>query len=156
MVRATKAAAKPAPEPVEEEAPLAKLLDKEPSEVHNRFVDYIEDQVGYECDPKTVQLVISQWQKFQKTPEQQEFTKQRKEAAAAAREEREAKAAAAPAAEKPARGRRSAAKAVEVDEEDEAPARPTRGRRPAGTATPAPAKRATTRRRATVADGDPA
>lgn len=150
MARASKAvAAKPAPEP--EEAPLAKLLDKEPSEVHNRFVDYIADEVGYDCDPKTVQLVISQWQKFQKTPEQQEYTKAKKEAAAAAREERDAARAEAPA-EAPKRGRRSASKAVDVEDEEETPKPAPRGRR--GAATAAPAKRTTTRRRAASAPAD--
>jgi hypothetical protein len=156
MVRrsAPKAVAPVEVEETEDEFPLAHLLDKEPSEVHNRFCDYIKDQTGEDvADPKTVQLVISQWQKFQKTPEQQEYTAQRKERSAAAREEadaaREEKAARVPA-EKPTRTR--AAKATEDGDAAPAPRRGARAVR--GAVTPPPAKRATSRRRPVAAVPD--
>lgn len=152
MARVSKAATKPAPAPEpevdEDEFPLAHLLDKDPSEVHNRFVEWINDQTGEDvADPKTVQLVISQWQKFQKTPEQQAYTAERKaesaknaEAREAAREARES----APKTEKVTRSRTASAKAGEDD--GEAPARPGRARRGA-VVTPPPAKRTSGRRR---------
>lgn len=150
MARATKAAAKPAPEPEveEDEFPLAYLLDKDPSEVHIRFCDWIADQTGQDdvADPKSVQLVISQWQKFQKTPEQQEFTQQKRTesaAKAAARDEAREAREAAPAAEKPVRTR--TAKATAPADEEAAPARPARARR--GQVTAPPAKRTSSRRR---------
>jgi hypothetical protein len=149
MARATKAAAvKPAPEPeeTEDEFPLAYLLDKDPSQVHLNFCDYIEKMTGEDiADPKTVQLVISQYQKFQKTPEHQEFNAKRREAAAAKAQEREERAtertAKAPAEKAP----RTRAKAVEAEEEAPA-ARPARTAR-RGAVTPPPAKRTTGRRR---------
>jgi hypothetical protein len=146
MARATKAAAaKPAPEPEqdEDEFPLAYLLEKEPSEVHTRFCEWIADQTGEDdiADPKTVQLVISQYQKFQKTPEHQEYLKDKRAASADAKADREKKAAdraAAAPADKPTRTRAASA--------DAEPARPA-GRARRGAVTPPPAKRASSRRR---------
>lgn len=152
MARATKAPVKPAPEPEveEDEFPLAYLLDKDPSEVHHRFCEWIDEQTGEKelIDPKSVQFVISQWQKFQKTPEQQKFTKAKKaasaETAAARDAAREARESAAPA-EKVTRSRAASAKAGAADEAAPATTRPARARR--GAVTPPPAKRTSSRRR---------
>lgn len=151
MARATKAAAaKPAPEPEpdEDEFPLEYLLEKEPSEVHTRFCEWIADQTGQDdiADPKTVQLVISQYQKFQKTDEHQQYLKEKRAASADAKADREKKAAdraAAAPADKPTRTR-SAASA------DAEPTRPA-GRARRGSVTPPPAKRTSSRRRAAPA-----
>jgi hypothetical protein len=149
MARATKAAAKPAPEPEEDEYELGHYMDKEPSQVHENFAEYVSEMVGYEADIKTIQLVIALYQKFQKTPEQQKFNADKKAAsaeAAAARAEKRAAAEKAEVSTPKARttGRAKLA-AVAAEEEEEAPARPARGRR--GAAPAAPVKRATSRRR---------
>lgn len=142
------AAAAPEPEETEDEFPLAFLLDKDPSEIHNRFCEWIGEQTGDPeiADPKTTQLVISQWQKFQKTPEQQEYTAARKQRSAEAAAAREAKRDAEPE-EKPTRTR-----AVKAVADDEAATGPRRGARAVrGAVTPPPAKRTTSRRRPAAA-----
>jgi hypothetical protein len=154
MARATKAT--PAPAAVEEdEYPQGHYMEKEPTQVHENFVDYVADEVGYEADLKTVQLVIALYQKFQKTPEQQEYNRLKKEASAAAAEERDQKRAEREkaAVEKPV-ARASARKTAKADSEEEAepaaaPARAARGTR---TAKAAPAARSSRRRSVPAAD----
>jgi ATPase subunit of ABC transporter with duplicated ATPase domains len=154
MARATKAA--PAVE--ETEAPQAHYLDKDPSQTHQNFVDYVSEEVGYDADIKTVQLVIALYQKFQKSPAQQEYNAQRKEESAAAaqareekRAEREANKDKAPAAKRASSRRAAAAEA----EEDEAPATPRARRgRPAASSNPAPAKRTSGRRRPAASEDE--
>jgi hypothetical protein len=147
MVRGTKAAAKPAPEPETPELePWAEaLMGKEPSQVHKNFAEYCLDNMDYEVDLKTVQLVISQYQKFQKSPEQKAFNEARKVAAAEAAAERETRQASAETA--PRRGRAAAKAAAEEDEAPATTGRRTRTTRVAAAPAAPAAKRSVGRRR---------
>lgn len=153
-----------------EEAPqYAHLVDKEPTDLHKRFADWLVENTGLsedEVDLKTVQLACSLRIPFQKSPENQASLESARAAAEDRIEERAAKAEeraakreqaaidkaakqAAAKAKKEADAEAKAKKAAEAPEEAEAPAKPTRRRR--GAAAPAPepeaAPVATTRRR---------
>lgn len=156
MARAIKAAAaKPAAveEESEFEAWAESLMEKEPSQANLNFVEWVDENIGYAADPKTVQIVISQYQKFQKSPEQQAFNAARKEAAAKAAEERETRAANRETSDAAPARRTRTAKAAATEEADEAPAATTRGRRARVAAAPAApvAKRSAGRRRPAAA-----
>lgn len=138
MPTATKTRARntrPAPEPeeVEEEAKdYTAYLEKAPTDLQERFAQWIQDATGYEPnDPDDfatgVQLATALRMEFQRSPENQAVLEERRAAAEAAKEERANK----PAAK---RGRPAKAKAVEEDveeadedvEEDEQPTPVTR------------------------------
>lgn len=60
----------------------AKLLEKDPSELHQSFVDWTKAKSGYTPDAKTVQLVLALYQEFQRSPEHRQDTHAKREAAA--------------------------------------------------------------------------
>lgn len=86
---------------VEPERDFAKVMAKDPSEVHLDFVAWVAEHVGYKADPKTVQILISTYHEFQASPAQKAKTQAKRLAAAAKRGEaaarKEAKAKAASA-----------------------------------------------------------
>lgn len=143
--RATKAAA-PSKAKAEAEAPeYAKYLEKEPTEVHENCAEWIADKTGYaDIDLKTVQLVLSLYSRFQRSPENQEHLSARRQSASeakAARAERAKKASATK--EEPVK--RSGGRKAVAEDEDTVEESPRRGK---GRATAvAPAKRTTGRRR---------
>jgi hypothetical protein len=70
----------------ETERDFAKLLDKDPSEVHHDFVAWFEKHSGYKCDVRTVQFLIATYvSDFQKDPAQKAKTIAKRDAAAAKR-----------------------------------------------------------------------
>lgn len=106
-------------------APRADLLEAPLKQIHDDFVAYLQEQTGYEVDPKTVHLCTVLRMDFQRS----DLNQARLKAAQKAKEEREA------AREERAAGRaeKRAAKAEEASEEKPA------GRRPrAAKATPTP------------------
>lgn len=138
------------------------LLDKDPTDLHMRFADWISDKTGLdrdEIDEKTLQLAVSLRMDFQRSPENQEHLALAREAAEKAKQERLA-AREERAAKKTAAAEAKAKKAAEEPEEDdsedaEEPAekpKPAARRRGAAAkkttaAPPAKAKPAATRRR---------
>jgi hypothetical protein len=75
---------------MEPERDYAKVLAKDPSETHLDFVAWVKQYVGYDADPKTVQILISTYHEFQKTPAQKAKTIQKRLAAAQKRGEQAA------------------------------------------------------------------
>jgi hypothetical protein len=67
---------------MEPERDFAKVLAKDPSETHLDFVAWVAEYVGYEADAKTVQILISTYHEFQKTPAQKAKTIAKRVAAA--------------------------------------------------------------------------
>ena len=69
-----------------------KLVDKDPTELHERFADWLVEKTGYEdVDLKSVQLACALRIDFQRSPENQEALAEKREKAeklAAEREER--------------------------------------------------------------------
>ncbi|QKY78610.1 hypothetical protein SEA_DRYAD_72 [Streptomyces phage Dryad] len=132
---------------------FTKLVDKDPSVLHERFAEWIADKTGYEdVDVKSVQMACALRIEFQKSPENQEVLAERRadsEKREAEREEkREAREAkkreeAEAKAKKAAAAKVKKAAPVEADEDEaeEPPAKPT-SRRRRGTATTAKAKAA--------------
>lgn len=95
--------------------PLAHYLEKQPSPVHERNVQWIKDNIGYDADLTTAQLVISTYQQFQRSDFNKAGNAEDREAREAAREERRAAAAArkeASAAKKAAAKKAPAKKAA--------------------------------------------
>jgi len=90
---------------MEPERDFAKVLAKDPSETHLDFVAWVAEYVGYEADAKTVQILISTYHEFQKTPAQKAKTIAKRVAAAEKRAiaARTAKAKTALAVEKAAK-----------------------------------------------------
>jgi hypothetical protein len=86
----------------EPERDYSKVLAKDPSEVHLDFVEWVKLYVGYEADARTVQILISTYAEFQRTPWKKAKTIQRRVEAAQKRATAEAskKARAAKAAAK--------------------------------------------------------
>ena len=80
---------------VEPERDYDKLLAKDPSEVNLDFVAWVKKYVGYDADPKTVQILISTYKEFQQSPEQKAKTIAKRQAAAAKRAAAQMKKAAA-------------------------------------------------------------
>lgn len=136
MATRTKAAAKP------KAAPRAALLEKEPTQLHTDFVDYIRSETGYtDVDPKTVQLSVLLRMDFQRSEQNQariSASKAGKQEAIAARQAKKAEREAA-------RLEKQAAKEAKANE--------PKAEKPAKAAKPepvskAPAKKAPARRRA--------
>jgi len=71
-----------------------KVLAKDPSQVHVDFVAWVQKYVGYDADVKTVQILISTYHEFQKTPEQKAKTIAKRLGAAQKRAEAAKKTAA--------------------------------------------------------------
>lgn len=78
----------------EPERDYAKVLAKSPSETHLDYVAWVAKYVGVEIDARTVQILISTYHEFQKTPEQKAKTIQKRLAAAQKRGEAELRKAA--------------------------------------------------------------
>ncbi len=149
------------------DAPRADLLEKDPSELHTTFVDYIKEETGFDADPKTVQLAVLLRMEFQRSDMNQSRLasgKEARESAAQERADRKAEreekreAREAERAEKAeAREKAKAEKATAAKETKAAPAKktaaPAAKKAPAKTTT-APAKKAPARRprRAAAAD----
>lgn len=130
-----------------------KVMSKDPTPKQLACAEWIADNTGYDVDDKTVQLVLSLYTDFQKSPENQAVIQESKTSAAAAAEERadrtEKRAAKKTASSKPTR-RSSRAAAEEEDggeddvEEAEAPVRRGRGATAvSGAKKAAPARRRT-------------
>jgi len=132
---------------------FTKLVDKDPSDLHERFAEWIADKTGYEdVDVKSVQMACALRIEFQKSPENQEVLAEKRAAAEEAeakreekrearevkkREEAEAKAKKAATATAKKAAAKKAAEPVEDDEDEaeEPPAKPvSRRRRGAATA----------------------
>lgn len=107
---------KAAEEAAETEEDYTRYLEKDPTDLQERFGQWILDKTGYEPDNEDdflagVQLGTALRMKFQASPENQEVLAQRREAAAKAKEE---KAAAPPKK----RGRPAKAKVEETEPEE--------------------------------------
>lgn len=152
-----------------EAPPLAAYQEKEPTELHVKFAEWITEKTGYEVDLKSVQLATALRMPFQASPENQEHLEERRkraeqavldrEAAAKEREEKRvanaakaqerAKALEAKKAEQKAeREKRAAEKAAAPAKKAAAPTAVSGGRRTSkATAKTTPAKAAPTSRR---------
>jgi len=127
-----------------------KLVDKDPSDLHERFAEWLVDKTGYEdVDTKTVQLACSLRIEFQKSPENQAVLAEKRAAAEEAeakreekreareqkkREEAEAKAKKAATA----KAKKAAPVEADEDEAEEPPAKPVSRRRRGSAAKAAP------------------
>lgn len=132
------------PEPVEE-LEFGQYADKEPTAVHEACAQWIEENVGYEVDLKSVQLTALLYGKFQRSPENQERIAAQKTNSAKLAETREERATKRTSKKAAAPTRRRAAAEDDAEDEEEAPAK---GRRAPGRATAvAPAKKTATRGR---------
>jgi hypothetical protein len=107
----------------------AASLEKEPTETHEAFVDYVKETTGYSADLRTVQLAFVLRGKFQNSPQSQEAIAARAERVAAEQAAREEE--------------REAAKAAAADKKAKAPAKKTVAKKaaPAKKASAAPARR---------------
>ena len=113
---------------VEEQNPdrFEKLVDKDPSDLHERFAEWLVEKTGYEdVDVKSVQLACALRIEFQKSPENQEVLAAKRDAAEKAEAEREEKREAREQRkreEQEAKAKKAAAAKAKPaeDEEDEA------------------------------------
>lgn len=145
MATATKAK-KTVAKPKAKEVPRQDLADKEPTQLHQDFADYIQEQTGIEVDVKAVQLATILRMDFQRSETNQarlQASKAAREAAAQARADKRAareaaktekaststKKAAAPAKKTATAGKASTAKAPAK----KAPARRTKPKAAAAT-----------------------
>lgn len=94
------------------ESRFDKLADKAPTDLHERFAEWIEEQTGYEPDLKTVQLACVLRIDFQRSDENQAVLEERQKAAEQRELDRVQKAA-----------DRDAKKAAEADKAEKAEAR---------------------------------
>jgi hypothetical protein len=125
------------------EAPRADLVDREPTELHNLFSEYVAEQVGTAelFTPKQAQLAYVLMGRFQKSDKNQARINQSAEQRAAQEAEREARRiareakAAEKAATKPVKAAKAPAKAAPA-------AKATKATKAAPAAKVAPAKKA--------------
>src|SRR3546814_18949079 len=67
-----------------------KLVDKDPTELHERFADWLVEKTGYEdIDQKSVQLACALRIDFQRSPENQELLAEKRTNAEKREQERE-------------------------------------------------------------------
>jgi hypothetical protein len=76
-------------EGIEPERDYSKVLAKSPSDVNLDFVAWVKEYVGVDIDPRTVQITISTYHEFQRTPAQKAKTIAKRLAAAQKRAEAE-------------------------------------------------------------------
>lgn len=69
----------------ESERDFGKMLAKSPSETHQAFVAWVRKTMGEEIDARTVQILISTYHEFQRSPEQKAKMIEKRLNAAAAR-----------------------------------------------------------------------
>lgn len=113
--------------------PFADHIDKESTESTKLFIEWLEENTGYEVDETSVRLTRSLVGEFQKSDVNQDRLQRNREAAAAAKSEKKA------APKKRASSKKAAPKAEENGDEEE---------------TPKPAPKARRRRRPVAAAAD--
>jgi hypothetical protein len=152
----------PEPEPVEDEKDYTTYLDKAPTDLQERFAQWILDQTGYEPNDSDdfatgVQLATALRMEFQRSPENQAELERKR---AAKEQEDEEKASAPPKRRGRPRKAQAEPEPEETEEEPEEAPKPRRGRTtrakpaPKTPAKPAAKPRRTRRPAAKPADED--
>lgn len=148
----------PTPEPTEEDGfDYGKYLEKEPTPTQELACEWMSERTGYDLDPKTVQITLSLYGRFQKSEENREHLAERKrrsQEAAEAREERASERQAAKKAAAPTQRRSSRRAAAEESEEQESAPAPARRATRGNVAAPARKSAARGRRRPAPAQDD--
>lgn len=125
------------------------LVEKEPTDLHTGFVEYIAEQTGYDADLKSVQLATILRMDYQRSEANQSrlaSSRTAREEAEAAREQARAEREAKREAKAKADAEKAAAKKEADAKAKSAPA--AKKAAPAKKAAAAPAKKAAPRRRA--------